>query len=175
MIHNVYRTQNISPTSSEKQPLDEPLSPYTHKISYFVSAVISNASANHVLLGDFNIHHPNSGGPRVTPHSASQLLLSLQQQHHLSLLLPPRSITFKRHGGESTIDLVFSSFDLMNTLTTCFLGEDLDHGSDHYPTETSVLYSLHVSSTRPKALVEEGRQSRAVSEGQGAGPTAQQR
>ncbi len=77
MIYNVYRTQNISSTSSENQPLNEPLSPDTLKIFSFVSAAISDASANHVLLGNFNIHHPYEGGPRVTPHCASQLLLSL--------------------------------------------------------------------------------------------------
>ncbi len=78
MIHNVYKMRNLSPTSSENQLLDEPLSPDTHEIFSFVSAAISHASANHVLLGEF-IHHPNCGCPRVTPHRASQLLLSLQE------------------------------------------------------------------------------------------------
>jgi hypothetical protein len=63
MIHIVYRTRNGFTTSSEIQPLDEPLSPNTHEIFSYVSAAISNASANHVLLGDFNIHYPNWGGP----------------------------------------------------------------------------------------------------------------
>jgi hypothetical protein len=107
MIHNVYRTRNLPPTSSENQPPDEPLPLDTHEIFSFVSAAISDASADHILLGDFNLNHPTWGGPRVTPHRASQLLLSLQEQHHLSLLLPPETITFKRHGGKSTIDLVF--------------------------------------------------------------------
>jgi hypothetical protein len=53
------------------------------------------------------LHHPTWGGPRVTPHRASQLLLSLQELHNLSLLLPHETITLKSHGGESTIDLVF--------------------------------------------------------------------
>jgi hypothetical protein len=118
----------------------------------FVSAAITDASADHVLLGDFNMHHPNQGGPRVIPHCASQLLLSLQVLHNLSLLLPPESITFKRHGGESTIDLVFSSFDMMNSLTACHLREDLDHESDHYPIETSFLFSPHVSPHAPRPL-----------------------
>jgi hypothetical protein len=77
MIHNVYRTRKFSPTSSENLPLDEPLSPDTHEIFSFVSAVISDASTDQVLLGDFNIHHPNWGGPRVTPQHASWSLLSL--------------------------------------------------------------------------------------------------
>jgi hypothetical protein len=152
IIINDYQTRNLPSTSSEKQPPDEPLPLYTHENFSFVSATISDVSADHVLLGDFNIHHPNWGGPRVTPHCASQLLMSLQELHNLSLLLPPESITFKRHGGESTIELVFSSSDLMNSLTACRLREDLDHGADHYPIENSFLFSPHVSPYIPKLL-----------------------
>jgi hypothetical protein len=126
IIHDVYRTQNLPLTSSGNQPPIEPLSLDTHEIFSFVSAAISDASANYVLLGDFKINHPNWGSPRATPHRAFQLLLSLQELHNLSLLLPPKTITFKRHGGESMIDLVFSSSDLMNTLNACRLREDLD-------------------------------------------------
>jgi hypothetical protein len=79
MIHNVYKTQNFSPTSSENQPLVEPLSPDTYEIFSFVFAANSDASANHILLEDFNIHNPNWGGPRVTPHCASKLLFSPQE------------------------------------------------------------------------------------------------
>jgi hypothetical protein len=151
-IHNVCRMRNLPSTSSENPPPDEPLPLDTHEIFSFVSAAISDASADHVRLGDFNIHPPNWGGPRVTPHCASQLLLSLEELHNLSLLLPPESITFKRHGGESTIDLVFTSSDLMDSLTACCLREDLDHWSDHYPIETSFLFSPHVSPHAPKPL-----------------------
>jgi endonuclease/exonuclease/phosphatase family metal-dependent hydrolase len=145
MINNVYRTQNTPLTSSEIQPLDEPLPLDTHETFSYDSATIPDASANRVLLGDFNMHHPNWKGPRVTPHCASQLLLSLQELHNLFLLLPPESIIFKRHGGESTIDFICSSSDLLNSLTACRLTEDLDHGSDHYPIETSFLLSPHAS------------------------------
>jgi hypothetical protein len=86
MIHNVYRKQNLPPTFYENQHPDKPLSLDTHEIFSFISATISDASANHVLLGDFNSHHPNCGGPRVTPHRASQLLLSLLELHNLFLL-----------------------------------------------------------------------------------------
>jgi hypothetical protein len=127
-----------------------PLSLDTHEILSLVSAAISDASADHVLLGDFNIHHPNLRGPRVRPYRASQLLLYLQELHNLSLLLPPETITFKRHGRESTIHFVFSSFDLSNTITTCPLREDLDYGSGHYLIETSVLFVLLALPYTPK-------------------------
>ncbi len=88
-------------------PFDERLSLDTYKIFSFTSAAISDALADQVLLGDFNTHRPNWGGLRVTPHCSSQLLLFLQELHNLLLQLPPESITFKRHSGESMIDLVF--------------------------------------------------------------------
>ncbi len=41
---------------------------------------------------------------------------------------------------------------MLNTLTACCLREDLDHGSDHYPIETSSLFSPHVTSHVSKPL-----------------------
>jgi hypothetical protein len=43
------------------------------------------------------------------------------------------------------IDLVFSSPELLKTLTASHLREDLNHGSDHYLIETSFLFSPHDS------------------------------
>ncbi len=68
VVHNVYRMRNVPPTSSENMPPDEPLPLDIHEIFSFVSVALSDASADHVLLGDFNIHHPNWGSPRVRPY-----------------------------------------------------------------------------------------------------------
>ncbi len=81
-----------------------------------------------------------------------QLLLSTLELPNLSLLSPPETVTLKRHMGESTIELVFPSSDEWNTLTAGCLREDLDHGSDHYPINTAILFSLHVSPHVPKPL-----------------------
>jgi hypothetical protein len=94
MIHNLYRTRNLPHTSSENQPHDEPLSDDTHEIFSHVSAALSDTSAKHVRLGDFNIHHLSWRESRVRPDHSSQLLLSLQRLHDLSLLLRPETITF---------------------------------------------------------------------------------
>ncbi len=77
MIHTVYHTRNLSPTSSENQPLDEPLLVDTYEIFSHVSTALSDASAHPVLLGDFNIHHPIWGGADVRRDCSFQLLLSL--------------------------------------------------------------------------------------------------
>ncbi len=93
-------------------PSDESVLVNTHEISSHVSAALSDASALHVLLGDFNIHHNNWGGMGVRPGCSSQLLLSLQELHSLSLLLPLETVTFLRHNTQSTIEhfFIFISF-----------------------------------------------------------------
>jgi hypothetical protein len=88
----------------------------------------------------------------VRPNRSFQLLLSLQELHNLCLLLPPATITYKRHIAQSTIDLVFSSSSLSQTLTACRSREDLDHGSDNYPSKSSFLFSSHKASHLPKPL-----------------------
>ncbi len=57
LIHNVYRSGNHSPTSSENLPLDELLSVDTYEVFSHVSAALSDTTAHYVLLGDVNIYH----------------------------------------------------------------------------------------------------------------------
>jgi hypothetical protein len=152
MIQKVYRTGNNSYTSSENQLPYEPLSVDTHEILLHVPTALSDTSAYHVLLGDFNTHHPNWGEAGVRPDQSFQLLFSLQELHDLSLLLPPETDTFKRHNAQSTIDLVFSSSPLSHTLAACRSREDLDHGSDYYPIDSTFLFSPHKAIHVPKPL-----------------------
>jgi hypothetical protein len=113
----------------------------------------SDASAYHVLLTDFSVHHSNWGRARVRPDRASQLLISQQELHHLSVLFPQQMITFKKHDVESRIDLAFSSTDLIHTLTICRLREDLDHWLDYYPNETTLFLSCHVVPHTPTPVL----------------------
>jgi len=48
----------------------------------------------HIILGDFNLHHPMWNGPyTVTQHDAADQLLDYVELANLQLLLPPGSIT----------------------------------------------------------------------------------
>ena len=81
-IHNAY---NPSPTS------------YTSVDSLSTLPQIQNAlqkADKHILLGDFNLHHPqwnNSG--RFTYHSMADRLISLTQKANLNLTLSKNSVT----------------------------------------------------------------------------------
>ncbi len=152
MIHNVYSTGYLSLSSSENHPPDGLLSVDTHKIFLHVSAALSDASAHYVLLGDFNIDHPICGGAGVRPNHSSQLLFSLQELHELSLLSPLETNTFKRYNAQSPTVHVFSSSALSHTLIACHKREELDHGSDHYPIESSFLFHPCTSPLFPKPL-----------------------
>ncbi len=102
MIHNVYQTENLSPTSSEYEHPNEPLSVDTHKIFSHVSTALSDTSAYHVLLGDFNIHHSTRGGAGVRPDQSSQLLFSLQNYMIFLFCYPQRLLHLKgtMHRGQ---------------------------------------------------------------------------
>ena len=64
----------------------------------------------HILLGDFNLHHPSWGGAGCpTQHDQADTLIETTTAADLSLLLPVGTITRKTNNSESTIDLVFAT------------------------------------------------------------------
>jgi hypothetical protein len=72
--------------------------------------------------------------------------------YDFSLLLPQETIPFKRHNAQSTKDLVFSSSSLSYTLTYCCSRNDLDYRSEHFPMESSLVFSSHRASHVIKPL-----------------------
>jgi hypothetical protein len=62
----------------------------------------------HIVLGDFNLHHPSWCGIRnPTAHKVADQLIDILHSYELHLTLPHGSITRRMKGEESTIDLVF--------------------------------------------------------------------
>ena len=95
----------------------------------------------HILLGDFNLHHPLWGGPSYPhQHLLSDTLLSHVRDAGVSLALPPGTITRDVHSGRfaqrTTIDLVFLSDSLAAQVNSCRVASELEHGSDHLPIST---------------------------------------
>lgn len=107
-VHNIY---NPSPAS------------YSSTTGLSTLPVIAEAlqkPGEHILLGDFNLHHPrwNNRG-RFTYHIAADILLDITTGHQLELALPEESITWRARGRESAIDLVFLSRGIYDTLIAC--------------------------------------------------------
>jgi hypothetical protein len=93
----------------------------------------------HILLGDFNLHHPWwSGAQDPVRHEMADQLIDSVQLASLQLLLPKASVTWEARGGHSTIDLVFGTGLVERRLLECQVREDLDQGSDHYPIVTRI-------------------------------------
>lgn len=100
-----------------------------------------------LVVGDFNLHHPQWTGPNTfSRHAAADKLVDITVEKQLELLLPPGSITRDTHGQQTTIDLTFGSEWTASRTLYCGVRKDLHHGSDHLPVETTL--SLRTTTVR---------------------------
>lgn len=109
----------------------------------------SNSSTEHIVLGDFNIHHSTWGGIHIRPDKRSDELLHIIDQFSLIQHLPQGTTTYiSPHGSESTLDLLFTTFGLKERIFFCNVREDLDHDSDYFPIET--IIDISIKQTGPR-------------------------
>ena len=80
----------------------------------------------HIILGDFNLHHPVWGDIEAKSDSDAKSLLAIIEQYGLHLLLKTGTITYDKAKHQSTIDLIFASTAMAKRL-----------GSDHRPVLSS--------------------------------------
>ncbi|KAG0161610.1 hypothetical protein PDIDSM_9145 [Penicillium digitatum] len=94
--------------------------------------------AEHILIGDMNLHHPTwSGiGSKAKATAAAERLLDIAGIHNLSLTTETGSPTWRRNEQASVLDLTFVSNTLAERVVECQVGTD--HGSDHYPVVTTI-------------------------------------
>ena len=127
-IHNVY---NPSPSSYSSTDSPSTLPAVRQQLA---------ADAQHVLLGDFNLHHPFwNGVTRPTQHAAADQLLDIVEEFDLSLTLPKGTVTWEARNSFSTIDLVFMSEFLTERLEHCMSRPEMNQSSDHIPISTRIL------------------------------------
>ena len=128
-IHNIYNPGQAAPNKNASvERLQE---------------ILRGASGTdeHIWLGDFNLHHPAWGGIDVEYTEAdSEILLEAIEEHQMEQLLTPGTITYSQNQANTTIDLVFATPLLRQSLITCRTKSDT-YGSDHYPIETR--FTLH--------------------------------
>ena len=135
-VHNVYNPSPASYSSTD--------SPTTLP----AARSMLTADAHHILLGDFNLHHPFWNSPsRPTQHAAADQLLEIIDDHNLSLTLPKGTVTWEARNTSSTIDLVFMSEYLVERLEHCMSRPELNQSSDHVPISTRILLA---SEPQPK-------------------------
>ena len=158
-VHNVY---NPSPTSYKTKD-----SPSTIPV---ISEVLQRPG-EHILVGDFNLHHPqwNNKG-RYSYHAAADMLLETTEGHAMVPALPEGSVTWKARGSKSAIDLVFLAPGAHNALKTCRTREDLHYRSDHIPVCTELEWEWE-EQTKPQRRawksLENEKTAKKVKEGGG--------
>jgi hypothetical protein len=103
----------------------------------------------HLVLGDFNLHHPLWSGPRnPAAHKAAEPVVETLLAEGMELATPRGTITWEARGLSSTIDLAFTSQLLTQRLVECTINKDLDHSSDHFP--ISLQFELSIARTQPQ-------------------------
>lgn len=85
------------------------------------------------MLGDFNLHHESWGGPEASmAHiEKSEELLLVMQRREMEQMIPVGAATYKESLGKSTIDLVFATSLLSESVIYCKIAEEFDHDSDY--------------------------------------------
>lgn len=91
----------------------------------------------HVVVGDFNAHHPAWGGPGVQIEAEAERILEIADEHDLILTTEEGIITWERKEQYSTIDLTFISNNLFNRMLCTERADDV-HDSDHWPIRTTI-------------------------------------
>lgn len=138
-IHNVYNPSPVSYTSMDSPTtilkLDEAM----------------DEDGEHIVVGDFNLHHPLWNNPgRTTYHAMADELLEVVGKRDMELGLPEKVITWQNRGSQSAIDLIFLTGRAHDALVKCGIREDLDMGSDHLPIITELEWNWNECQIRQR-------------------------
>jgi len=92
----------------------------------------------HVVVGDFNLHHPTWSRPGYQHiHHEAEELIDIAIDHGLEQLLPRGTTTFERQNEEglqqTTIDLVWASNEVSERLVRCGARRDWLNAADLIP------------------------------------------
>ena len=120
-IHNIY-----NPVNSEEVSTSIPI---------LKRKLAAHPNEEHIVLGDFNLHHEVWGGPRASKAliEKSEELLMVTQRWEMEQMVPVGTATYKESTGESTINLIFATPLLSESIISCDIAEDFDYDSDHQP------------------------------------------
>jgi Reverse transcriptase (RNA-dependent DNA polymerase)/Endonuclease-reverse transcriptase len=136
------RTVTVTNIYSQPRPMDQT----DGESPIYGLAGILQREGEHVLLGDFNLHHPLWSRDTETRTSQMALnLLAITGKANLELITPPGLVTWRRSAtshSQSTIDLTFLSETLSQHLVSCQVDNSIHHGSDHLPIATQLSLPL---------------------------------
>ncbi|KMU78439.1 hypothetical protein CISG_07443 [Coccidioides immitis RMSCC 3703] len=120
-------------------------------ISLLHEVLTASPEQNHIVVGNFNLHHPLWGGAGTRQDPESEELIQLMGLHQLQSLLPPGSVTYQNL-GETTVDLALGTPWVHERKVFCGVREDLDHQSDHLPIATTIMVEVEADIAPEKCL-----------------------
>ena len=137
-LHNVYNPSPSLVTS------ENPLS--------LVSArELIQREGEYILLGDFNLHHPNwNNHGRYTHHHEADQLVAMTVEQDMELTLPEEAVTWRARGHESTINLIFATPAVKETIRIYRIRPKLQYGSDYLPVYTELDLSIEEPEATPR-------------------------
>ena len=148
-IHNIYNPSTSAPDASSA-------------LITLETALNQNKDEKHIAIGDFNLHHPVWGGVDITrTERASETLLEIIETDQMEQILTPETVTYLDKGTKSTIDLVFMTSLLKDSLIVCQTKE-FKYGSDHYPIITYINLETRQQLTEDKRQFWKTNQKRLV-------------
>ncbi len=120
-IHNTYNPVNVEEISTSIPIL-------RHRLA-------AHPDEEHIALGDLNLHHEagEEMGALKAIIEKSEELLMVTQRWEMEHMVPVETTTYKKSTGESTIDLIFATPLLSESLISCGIEDKFDHHSDHQP------------------------------------------
>ena len=134
--------------------------PASHNDETGTASIIALTNAltmpgRHIVVGDFNLHHPWwCGATYAHQHRIADRLLGIMRDASVELALPRGTITREaRRGGiteKTTIDLVWASTELIDQLTHCRIAREMEQSSDHLPISTEIATQDAVATQAPR-------------------------
>lgn len=135
-VHNVYNELDTLPC------------PALAAVKNVLEIQTPNGSDEHILIEDFNIHHPSWENIGARADNRFQELLSLMDEYQLTFNLSMGTSTyFHFQESESTIDLCLITPNLTERVLQCKTDEKLNHNSNHLLITTTL--DIVITSTPP--------------------------
>ena len=135
-IHNVYNPTQTATNRTSALPL-------LHRL------LVKYRDSEQIVLGDFNLHHPQWGGPLSRdPEAEAEQLVDLGERFGLTITTTPGTVTYRENTARTTIDLCWITQGLIDRLIKSGTRKELDHDSDHLPIGTQL--DLRVETTKPR-------------------------
>ncbi|KAA6411453.1 MAG: hypothetical protein FRX48_04733 [Lasallia pustulata] len=110
----------------------------TETLDQLNSLFNEDPEGQHLVVGDFNLHHPTWGRVEIEGDREAEQLLTIIDERQLTLLLPQGSVTWRAHESQSTIDLALGTPSVTQRLVSCGVMKE-NHDSDHYLILTTLL------------------------------------